>query len=161
MLKRAIWKEIIVAATVGDVWAAWTTEEGVKTFFAPQANVDLAISGRYEMFFNPDAPVGSQGGKGLRILSYLPEEMLSFEWNAPPEYPTVRQEKTWVVIQFEAQSPDSTQVVLTHLGWQEGGEWDQVYDYFVRAWDVVMGCLQHRFSVGVIDWRDPYRPPGT
>jgi len=159
MQERAIRKEVIVAAAPCDVWAAWTTEEGVKSFFAREANLELAIGGRYEMLFNPDAPVGSQGGEGLRILSYLPEEMLSFEWNAPPEYPGVRQEKTWVVVQFGTRAEHTTRVVLTHLGWQQGGEWDQVYDYFDRAWDVVLGRLQHCFTVGPIDWTEPHRPP--
>jgi uncharacterized protein YndB with AHSA1/START domain len=161
MVERSIRKEITVAAALSDVWAAWTTEEGVKTFFAREANVELAIGGRYEMLFNPDAPVGSQGGEGLRILSYLPQEMLSFEWNAPPQYSVVRQEKSWVVVQFEPRAEDSTRIVLTHLGWQKGEEWDQVYDYFVGAWDVVLGRLRQRFDVGPINWRDPHRPPGT
>jgi uncharacterized protein YndB with AHSA1/START domain len=91
-------------------------------------------------------------------LSYLPEEILSFEWNAPPHLPNVRQEKTWVVVQFEAGSTERTRVKLTHLGWGEGEEWDQAFAYFTQAWQVVLGRLTHRFSVGPIDWTNPYRP---
>jgi uncharacterized protein YndB with AHSA1/START domain len=157
-MDRAIRKEIIVAAPVRQVWEAWTTQEGVTTFFAPKANVELAIGGRYEMFFDLDAPVGSQGGEGLKVLSYLPQEMLSFEWNAPPRFPNVRGERTWVVVQLEPQQEDTTRVRLTHVGWRGGEEWDQVFAYFVRAWDIVLGRLEHRFSVGPIDWDDPYTP---
>ena len=103
------------------------------TFFAPAANVELAIGGRYEMLFDPDAPPGSQGGEGLKILSFLPEEMLSFEWNAPPQYPSVRQERTWVVVQFEALTAETTRVRLSHLGWQEGEEWEQVFAALKRC----------------------------
>ena len=76
-MNRMIQKEVTVAAPVAEIWQAWTTEEGALTFFAPKANVELAIGGRYEMLFDPAAPPGSQGGEGLKILSYLPEEMLS------------------------------------------------------------------------------------
>jgi len=53
---------------------------------------------------------------------------------------------------------DTTQVKLTHLGWQTGDEWNHVFDYFMQAWDVVLGRLQYRFETGLIDWDDPYRP---
>lgn len=157
-MNRVIQKKITVAAPVAEVWQAWTTPEGVLTFFAPEANVELAIGGRYEMLFDPDAPPGSQGGEGLKILSFLPQEILSFDWNAPPKFPNVRQERTWVVVQFEPQQADVTRVKLTHLGWQDGEEWDQVFAYFMRTWDVVLGRLAYRFSTGPIDWDDPYRP---
>jgi uncharacterized protein YndB with AHSA1/START domain len=157
-MERAIRREITVAAPVSEVWEVWTTQTGVTTFFAPQAKVELAIGGLYEMLFDLDAPPGSQGGEGLRILSYLPQEMLSFEWNAPPEFPNVRRERTWVVVQFEPRPGDMTGVRLTHLGWREGEEWDQVYAYFIRAWQIVLGRLERRFAVGPIDWDDPYTP---
>ncbi len=104
-------------------------------------------------------PPGSQGGEGLTILSYLPQEMLSFTWNAPPQYPTVRHQHTWVVIQFEIVDAGSTLVKLTHLGWQTGEAWEQVFDYFMQAWEVVLGRLRYRFATGPIDWNQPYRPP--
>ena len=37
--ERAIDEKITVKANVDDVWKAWTTTEGVKTFFAPDAKV--------------------------------------------------------------------------------------------------------------------------
>lgn len=157
-MTRTIKKEITIAAPAHDVWQAWTTEAGALTFFAPKANVELKLGGRYEMLFDLDAPPGSQGGEGLKILSYLPEEMLSFEWNAPPHLPNVRGERTWVVIQLAAQSDSTTLLKLTHLGWGQGQEWDQAFAYFMQAWQIVLGRLAHRFAVGPIDWDNPYRP---
>ena len=29
---------------------------------------------------------------------------------------------------------DNIKVVLTHLGWPEGDEWNNVYEYFDSAW---------------------------
>lgn len=160
MSERGISKSMVVPAMVDSVWEAWTTEAGVKTFFAPEARVELSIGGPYEMLFNPEAPVGSQGGEGLTVLSYLPREMLSFEWNAPPEFPKIRQQKTWVVVHLDAEG-QHTRVRLAHLGFGRDDDWDRVYNYFVRAWDVVLGRLAHRFAVGPIDWSDPYRPPAS
>jgi phenylpropionate dioxygenase-like ring-hydroxylating dioxygenase large terminal subunit len=95
----------------------------------------------------------------MKILSFLPMEMLSFDWNAPPQYPTVRRDQhTWVVVQFYPISSNQTRVRLTHIGWKEGDEWDKVFQYFKRAWDVVLGRLEYKFLGGRIDWNDPYRP---
>jgi uncharacterized protein YndB with AHSA1/START domain len=159
MLQQVIRKEIVVDASVSAVWEAWTTVEGAVTFFAPAANIELSIGGSYELLFNPDAPAGSRGGEGLKILSFLPKEMLSFEWNAPPQYHTVRGQRTWVVVQFFPGGHNKAKVRLAHLGWRKGEEWDQVLQYFKRAWDTVLGRLQHRFATGPIDWSNPYTPP--
>jgi len=113
------------------------------------------------MYFDLDAPPGSQGGEGCRVLSYLPQQVLSFSWNAPPEFPNVRKERTWVVILLEELAKRRVKVKLTHLGWKEGQEWDEVFRYFERAWGTVLARLEHRFSAGPIDWHDPYTPPSV
>lgn len=95
---KVIKKEATVKAPLRAVWKAWTTDEGVRTFFAPDSNVELKIGGLYEIFFLPDAAEGDKGSDGMRVLSFLPEKMLSFEWNNPPSLPEVRGEKTWVVV---------------------------------------------------------------
>lgn len=135
------------------MWNAWTTTEGAKTFFAPDAYVELRIGGPYEMYFDLEAIPGYRGGEGLRVLSYLTPEMISFEWNAPPSFPKFRGAKTWVVVQFKSNNQGGTNVVLTHCGWREDSEWMEVYNYFKRAWDIVMDRLQQRFAEGPIDWK--------
>lgn len=157
-MDRKIEKAVIVDAPVRDVWEAWTTREGVLTFFARKANVDLVRGGRYEMLFNPDAPPGSQGGEGLKVLDYSPRKMLCVEWNAPPHLPNVRRERTRLTIHFEPESETKTSVKLVHDCWGQSEEWDQAFAYFEHAWDVVLGRLVYRFSNGPIDWNNPYTP---
>jgi uncharacterized protein YndB with AHSA1/START domain len=88
MQERTIRKEALVNGSVKDVWEAWTTSKGAEAFFAPRANITLGIGGPYELFFDLDAPEGSRGSEGMKILSFLPMEMFSFDWNAPPQYPS-------------------------------------------------------------------------
>jgi len=63
-------------------------------------------------------------------MSYLPNQMLSFTWNAPPEFAEVRnhQHKAWVVVNFNVINEEQTEVELNHLGWLDGEEWDKVYE---------------------------------
>ncbi len=154
MTMKILKKETFVPAPVADVWSAWTTTDGVKTFFAPEAKIELSIDGAYELYFDLEAPAGQQGSEGVTVISYLPEEMLSFNWNAPPDFPEIRKERTWVVVGFSAVDQSSTKVKISHLGWGETKQWDQVYAYFDRAWDIVLSRLKERFEEGPISWKE-------
>ena len=155
-LAKQITFEISIPGPLSDVWKAWTTEEGAKTFFARDCNIDLRPGGAYEMLFNKDAPPGEQGGEGMILLAIQPEKMLSFTWNSPPYLPEVRGEMTHVTLRFSEISPVETRISLVHDGWGEGNEWDKAFDYFITAWgDVVFPRLKYRFEEGPIDWENP------
>ena len=66
--EKSIRLEQNVNANIQDVWNAWTTEEGVKSFYAPACNIDLKVGGAYEMLFDLKAEPGLQGGEGLTIM---------------------------------------------------------------------------------------------
>jgi uncharacterized protein YndB with AHSA1/START domain len=139
-------KTIDVPASLDSVWWAWTTVEGITSFFAPRARIDLRIGGAYELYFRDDQPPGSQGSEGVRILSYEPRRMLSFDWRAPPELPGVRQERTWMVIRMDSIGPRLTRVTMTQLGWQTGDEWRRNREFFDRAMEEPLNNLKRRFE---------------
>jgi uncharacterized protein YndB with AHSA1/START domain len=147
---RAVRVEGTVNAPIRQVWRAFTTSEGAEEFFAQRANIGLAIGGPYEIQFDPKDE--RSGTKGLKILSYAPEEMISFQWNAPPELPEVRNGGTWVVVEMEPVDAYRTHVTITHLGWKIGPQWDQAYVHFQSGWRDLIARLQKRFTDGPIDW---------
>lgn len=124
------------------VWNAWTTKKGAKQSFAPDAEIELKVDGKYEIYFDPDQPQGQRGSEGCKILSFLPEEMLSFSWNAPPSFPIERTQRTWVFVQLEALDSAHTRVRLTHLGWREGGRQAELKAYFTKAWPFVLQSME-------------------
>jgi uncharacterized protein YndB with AHSA1/START domain len=151
--ERALHLTVEVDAPVGAVWDAWTTEAGTRTFFAPDSVVDLRPGGAYEMLWDATAPVGRRGGEGNTVLAVQPERMLSVTWNAPTRFPEVRDQRTAVVVRFAPVEDDRTRVALTHVGWGEGGQWDDAFEYFEEAWGaVVLPRLQRRFVEGPVDW---------
>jgi uncharacterized protein YndB with AHSA1/START domain len=154
--ERAVVGEVTVPAGLAEVWAAWTTEEGIKSFFAPSCRIELEPGGPYEIYFNLDAPAGERGGEGVRVLAVQSQKMFSFTWNAPPTLPDVRGQRTHVVLRFYEIGPESTRVTLRHDGWGEGGQWDDAYSYFENAWNkVVLPRLAYRFKYGPVDWQNP------
>ena len=69
---RVICGEVLLDAGVAEVWDAWTTGDGIRTFFAPDCHVDLRVDGLYEIFFAPDAPEGERGADGMRLMVIEP-----------------------------------------------------------------------------------------
>jgi len=155
MNEKSIYQKVIINASLKEVWMAWTTEHGIKSFFAPECNIDIRPDGDFEIFFNPDAPPGEKGGEGLKVMAVQPEKLLSFTWNAPPHLLEVKKQRTSVIIRFFPH-PSGTLVTLYHGGWGTGQEWDDAYDYFMRAWnDIVLPRLKFRFETGPVDWDNP------
>lgn len=151
--ERPLAAQVDVPAPLEAVWQAWTTEAGVRTFFAPAARIDLRPGGAYELLFDLDAEAGLQGSEGAVLLAVQPMAMLSFTWNAPAEVPAVRAQRTHVTVRLQALGPRSTRLRLMHDGWGHGGEWDRARDYFARAWrDIVLPRLRYRFEHGPLDW---------
>lgn len=152
--ERAIDKDVVVNATVDQAWEAWTTREGIVSFFAPDAKIEPRVGGAFQIYIDPDAPPGSKGADDMRFMALQPKKMLSFDWNAPPHLPAARAQRTFVVLRFEPVSDKETRVTLHHTGWGDGGEWDQAYAYFDRAWDGVLRKLKKRFDQGPQDWTE-------
>ena len=160
---RAIVKEIIIRAPIRQVWQAWTTADGLESFFARRAHIELRTDGPYELLFFPDNPPGQRGEEGARLLAIEPGERLAFTWSAPPKWPRIREMRTVVEITFSAIADDATALRLRHSVWGQGHDWDEVYAYFDGAWDIVLKRLDYRFDQGPVDWDnlgDEYRYGG-
>lgn len=150
---RAIDKEVLIRASVEQVWGSWTTRDGIRSFFAPDAVIDARPGGAFHIHIDPGAPEGQKGADTMRYLALQPMQMLSFDWNAPPSLPEVRAQRTVVVLQFEAVDAQTTRLRLHHTGWGSGGEWDRAFAYFDRAWGNVLKNLEQRWATDKpYDW---------
>jgi len=156
--ERAIVKTQIIPASPRQVWRAWTTSDGLREFLGVNSTIQLKFGGRYEWYFLKDNPIGAQGSEGAQVLSYVPERMLSFSWNAPPTMPTMRNQRTFVVVTLTPNG-NATQVEVRHAGWGTGPNWDQAYGHFDHAWQSVLDALKKRFETGPIKDQDAAASP--
>ncbi|WP_374351189.1 SRPBCC domain-containing protein [Chitinimonas sp.] len=146
----------LIKAPPAEVWKAWTTSEGITSFFAPEARVEAKPGGPFEIYIDPYAAPGMKGADDMRVLAVEPEKLLSFTWNAPPHLPQARQQRTVVILRF-APEGEGTRLSFSHLGWGSEGEWPQARAYFEKAWPRVLDKLQQRFETGKpVDWT-PWR----
>jgi uncharacterized protein YndB with AHSA1/START domain len=152
--ERQIKVSVEVSATPEQVWRLWTSDEGVRSFFAPDSRIDARVDGAYEIFFNPAAAPGEKGADGMRVLALEPNRRLAFTWNAPATLPSVRNQRTVVSIEIAPIDTVRTRVTLRHQGWGAGPEWDRAIEYFEQAWNgFVMPSFQRRVALGPIDWK--------
>lgn len=145
---REIHSEARVSLSPAEAYAMWASAEGLAQWWATEARVDARPGGHYELYFL-EGP-RERGSEGCRVLSLLPDRMLSFTWNAPPHLRT-REEHTWVVLEFIPDG-DGSRVTLTQLGWPEEGmadaqsDWPATFAYFEDAWAKVMGRFETKFA---------------
>jgi len=136
-----------INAPVADVWKAWTTAEGIESFFAPKAaKVEPWPGGAFELWFGVELPEGSRGSEGCKVHSVKPMEQFVFEWNAPPTIPAIRPLRTLVYLDFKSLPDNRTEVTLRNFGYGQGEDWAKTKAYFERAWPAVMANLEKRFA---------------
>lgn len=121
--------EIPIPASAARVWAALTTPEGLERWIAPESRVELVPGGAYELYFFPDS--ADRGMEGTRVLSFIPEEMLSY---------TGELADTWVVWRIEPRSDGSVVLRFTGLGY--GESWAERSKYFARVMPGVLERLK-------------------
>jgi uncharacterized protein YndB with AHSA1/START domain len=137
--------ELSIPAPVRDVWEAFTTQQGLSSWLAPEVSVELKPGGDWLVKFP-----GSTGGG--TIVSFVPEKEIVINALAPDRFPQVRAARTRAVFTFTAEG-NSTLVSLSQTGWKNGAEWDAAYEYLAVGDAQILGMLHHRFVAGPTDWQ--------
>jgi uncharacterized protein YndB with AHSA1/START domain len=144
--ERAVRKAVTVPAPVEDIWWAWTTDAGLRSWLLDDSRIELAVGGAYEWYFQAGGEPGTRGSEGCSVIGFQSPTMLTFTWNAPPHLADARAQRTVVLLRLRPEGEEQTRVELTQLGWGEGGQWDEAFDYFDAAWGRVMERLVAYFA---------------
>jgi uncharacterized protein YndB with AHSA1/START domain len=147
MEEKIVRKEVHIPATRQQLWDAWTTTEGITSFLAPRAKIELQVGGAFECCFELEKPEGEQGSEGCKVLAFWPMDYVTFSWNAPTEFPDERQQLTKVVVEIDRHDDTHYRLILTHMGFGSGGRWDEVVEFFDKAWSIALDNLQEQFKV--------------
>jgi uncharacterized protein YndB with AHSA1/START domain len=150
--EQALVIEITIPAPRAEVWKAFATSEGLSTWLAPGAVVDLRPGGEWMVHF----PGGSTAGGN--IISFTPEQELVISALAPERFPAVRATRTRAAFHFESRG-DTTIVRLTQTGWHDGPEWNAAYEYLTSGNAQLLATLHRRFVNGPLDWQKEFAPP--
>jgi len=143
--ERVLAIAVTVPAPRAEVWKAFSTSEGLSSWLAPNAVVDLKPGGDWMVRF----PGGSSAGG--TIVSFVPQKEIVISALAPEKFPTVRAQRTTARFALEDHGT-GTLVRLTQTGWKDGDEWDRAYEYLTAGNAQLLATLHRRFVSGPIDW---------
>jgi uncharacterized protein YndB with AHSA1/START domain len=143
--EKALCFEVTVPGSLDQVWAAFTTNDGLASWLWRDVRVDARPGGEWLAILP-----GSTGGG--TIVSLAPKTQIVISALAPERFPTVRRERTRAAFSFAAVTADSTTVTLAQTGWKTGDEWDAAYEYLARGNVELLTQLYQRFAFGPIAW---------
>lgn len=160
--EKILQHEIVVNGTLQDVWDAFTTEEGVRSWMVPVALVERRHLGRFHTNYHVDRKLGDSGTIYNTVLSYVPLRMFSMKIKLNESFSkAVRSSDStlFAVLQFEDVGNSRVRVIESMLGWGNGPEWDKVYELFNRGNAYTLQQLYKRFESGPVVWRKQTEPP--
>jgi uncharacterized protein YndB with AHSA1/START domain len=144
--QKALQFEVVVPASLDDVWQAMSTKAGLETWLWRDTRVELRPGGDWLVLYTPTATGGGT------IVSFTPRAEIVIKALAPEQFPTVRATRTDVTFRLAAAGPAATRVTLLQTGWQSGAEWDAAYDYLATGNAQLLMQLHRRFTSGPLDW---------
>jgi uncharacterized protein YndB with AHSA1/START domain len=148
--ERVMREEILIKAPRAEVWKAFATSEGWKSWAMPLAELDLRIGGHLEASYDPAAKVGDPNNIKHQILSYVPGRLLVFRnVQAPKGFPhaDLFGRVTSVLILDDA-GDGFTRVTEAGVGYGQGADWDELYGFFLPGNAYMLEKLKAHFEGG-------------
>jgi hypothetical protein len=152
--EKVLRHEIVISATLDDAWRSMTTSEGLMSFMAPVARIELKTGGAFESNYKFGSKLGDPGTIRNQVLSYVPSEMLSLKINLTEQFPSEPRNAgtLFAVLTFQKIDEGHVKVAEAMIGWKEGPEWDKVYGFFDAGNAYTLAQMCKRLEQGPVDW---------
>jgi len=127
--------EVEINASVDDVWNAFTTTEGLKSWVAPLADIDFKVGGKWRANYNSEGELGDATTIENTIISYDPKRMISLKATGFPEgFPFKDAAKeTWSIFYFTPVSQKKTRITVVGLGYNDTEQSIKMRSFFATA----------------------------
>lgn len=146
--------EVVLPASLDQVWALWTTSEGLATWVAPVAAIDPVAGGVFETSYDRSARIGDAGNILNRIVGITPEQMIVLQIDqAPPGFPHAEGARELITqIQLKRLGANETRVRVFMSGFRIGADFDALLTFFDRGNAYTLQSLVRRIADGPTDW---------
>ena len=144
----ALVTKAVMPAALDDVWAAWTTSEGLRGWLAPNAEIELKIGGKMRSNYDPKGKLGDAKTIENEIICFDPKRMLAIRVTKPPQgFPFASAIKeVWTVIYFDKAGPAATELTVSMLGFTRDEESQKMRKHFEWGNDFTLKKLQKHFE---------------
>ncbi|MEM7516313.1 MAG: hypothetical protein AAF368_05240 [Planctomycetota bacterium] len=150
--ERILVQEVRLNAPVEEAWAAYTTETGWSAWSSPVVAIDLRVAGTIRTNYDVSAKIEDPGTNTLRILNYVPNEVLTLKAEVEGELQGVIAEdidKMSNVILFDAVSAEECRIRSFGIGYRDIPEYDGILDYFTTANEELLMHMKRYVEDGV------------
>ncbi len=137
-------REAVLAGPTDLVWGLLTTENGIRSWLAPQASVDLKVGGLVRTHQDADGRLGDPQTAVSRIIALKPENAFSFRLEqAPKGYPLASMiEGTWYEVALQPLPGGKTRIRCEGNGLATGWMANMIRPVFNQGLDMVFDHLQ-------------------
>jgi len=138
----------LINAPIEKVWKAWTTSEGLRSWLAPHAEIELAIGGKMRTNYNEEGALSDAQTIENTILAYEPQRMLSVHvTKTPAGFPFADAVRDmWTVVYFEPSEPGETAVRIVSLGFTVDERSQAMRAFFDEGNAVTIQQMQERLG---------------
>lgn len=151
---RVLQHRVVLQATPAEVYAAFTTAEGLRAWAVPMVAVDLRVGGVWESAYSLTAKPGDPGNIKNRYAALVPNRLVAFQAIAsPPGFPAPDLLRELVTVaELDSVGPKRTALTLSMVGYRPVAGFDSLYQFFSagNAWS--LQGLRDRFLTGPVDW---------
>jgi phosphohistidine phosphatase SixA len=140
--------EAVIDAPGDTVWAAWATGQGLRSWLAPHAEIDMRVGGLMRANYSPQGALGDSGTIENTVLSFDPGRMLSISVSRTPAgfpFPNAVT-AMWTVIYFDQVDAMRTRVRVVGLGFSADDESQKMRAFFETGNRTTLERLAERFS---------------
>ena len=123
-----------VEAPAEAVWRAYTTKEGMESWAAPVAEVELKINGWIKTSYNKDATIGDSSTITLNIINFVPGRMLTLQAELTGNFPQFMQDDQkdlFNTVLFESVGPGRTEVTSYGIGYKKNEKYMPLLKFFI------------------------------
>jgi uncharacterized protein YndB with AHSA1/START domain len=133
---RTVEKEMFIAAAPERVYRAFTVKEDLERWFVTTADIQARAGGAFNLHWNDDSVNGE-------YVELDPPRRITFTWDERPKYGI-----TTCTIELTPEA-DGTLLRLTHTGFGEGDNWDELYNGVNSGWTEELTHLKTWLETGV------------
>ena len=132
-----------------EVWRAFTTTEGLKSWAAPLANIDFRVGGKWRANYNKDGKLGDKSTIENTILCFDPQRMIALKATGFPEgFEFVDAAKdTWSIFYFSPVDEARTKITIVGLGYNDSEQSQKMRSFFKPANEYSINQLRAALEV--------------
>ncbi len=128
--------EVILPIDKKEAWQLFTTDKQLKKWIAPLVHIELKTGGYILTNYDKTKSLSDSLSIKSDIINYIEQELFTLRVKLNDNFPeSVQNEDKNLqeIIQFVYIGPMETKIISSMIGWGQGEEWINAYNFFVKG----------------------------